>query len=155
MHPIMRELHETVAAATRRSRHRDRWSRERVHPVQHDINQLVHFIIARRRRHDDAFDAARTVLAPCTGNPRREQQIAALRMLVSVVRRGRYSTTMLRRCERIEGYCDLFETAMAICMLIRHGEQARPRDESCYASARADENENNPPGEDDDKEEDQ
>lgn len=91
-----------------KSRYRDRNSLERVHPIQHDVNMILAFIIVRRRRSAPAaFDAARRVL--------RAVDTSALRVVVSTVLDGGQSDrTTKRRCARILGYCTTIETALAL-----------------------------------------
>lgn len=96
-----------VREETKRSRFRDRWSRERIHPVQHDVNRLLNFIIERRRRSPSmVFDAARTVL--------KRVDTDAIRLLVSTVLDGGCGETMRRRCARLIGYCEIIEAALAL-----------------------------------------
>lgn len=101
---MLDEIRDETAA----SRFRDRFSRERVHPVTRDINQLINFTIRRRLRHAPAvLDANRRVL--------RRVDTKALRFLVSVVLHGgAYDLTMRRRCDRILGYCDVLEAALLL-----------------------------------------
>jgi hypothetical protein len=101
-------IHAEVERERLASRFRDRCSRERIHPIQYDINKLLDFIIQRRRRSAPAaFDAARRVL--------RVVDTTAIRLLVSVVlEQGRYGWSMRCRCERLLGYCDTLEAALAL-----------------------------------------
>lgn len=111
-----RQLYEQVERETRRSRHRERISGrcgtfgriaigKRVHPYQHDINELVAFLISRRLRQAGMPDLVRRI--------RRSVDTQALRLALEMVReKGSFDMVMRRRCERIEGYCNLIEAAL-------------------------------------------
>ena len=102
---------EEIADETRRSRFRDRCSRRRKHPINNDVSKLLDFIINRRRH--SAFAAARVVLGMEDGD-----KLQAFRLLVAVtlapgIRGGGCGWFMRRRCERILGYADTIESALA------------------------------------------
>jgi hypothetical protein len=91
----------------RKSRYRDHHSRERVHEITHDFDALVAFIINKRKRVPGALRAARRVYV--SPDPR------DFRFLVRVVLDGGYCDDAMQRvCERIAGYCDILEPALAM-----------------------------------------
>ena len=100
-----RQVFEETERETRRSRFRDRISRQRVDPYQWDINQLVEFLISRRLRQPGTLDLARRI--------QRSVDTEALRLAIALVlEKGSYPPAMRRRCERIEGYCNVIEAAL-------------------------------------------
>ncbi len=119
MRPPSDDVCGEVERETRRSRYRDRCSRMRLHPIQHDIAQLVDFVMERRRRQRDGLAAARCVLETVNTD--------ALRTLIHLAREhGRCNRTMRRRCERIENYCLIIETALALraaCLQVQTEEE--------------------------------
>jgi len=103
---VGRQIREEIERETRTSRHRDRISGGRVHEIQHDVNQLVHFVATRRQRQPGVFDAARRVC--------RTIDTEALRFLVALVLGGSSYPAMRRLCARIIGYCETVEAALAL-----------------------------------------
>jgi hypothetical protein len=96
-----------VREETKRSRFRDRWSRERIHPFDYDVHSIVGFVIERHRRFPpEVFDAARILC--------RRTDTDAIRVLVYAVLEGPCGLVMRRRCGRLLWYCDVIETALAI-----------------------------------------
>ena len=99
-------IRDAVECETRRSRYRDRWSREPVHPAQHDVGAIIDFVIDRRKRQQGALEAARRVC--------KSVDTAALRFLIAVVLDGGVSTVAIRRsCTRVLAHCDAIEAALA------------------------------------------
>jgi hypothetical protein len=101
-------IRAAIREEVKRSRFRDRSSGGRVHPIQHDVNMVLDFIIDRRRRQAPAvFDAARKVL--------KHVDTEALRFLVStVLEDGRCDNYMNRRCARLLEYCATIDSALAL-----------------------------------------
>lgn len=101
------DIRAEVERETRRSRYRDRTSRCRIHPIKHDVSQLMAFVIARRLRQPGVTDLLRRVL--------KRVDTRAVRQLVSIVlENGSYPPTMRRRCDRLLGYCATIEAALAL-----------------------------------------
>ena len=100
------QIRAEIERETRTSRHRDRVSGERVHPIEHDVNQLINFVTDRRLRQPDALPAARRA--------NKSVDTEALRVLIEIaLKRGATTTAIRRRCSRIVTYCDVIETAVA------------------------------------------
>jgi hypothetical protein len=97
------EIRNAVAEETNRSRYRDRRSDEQVHPIQHDIDALVDFVIARRRSVPGAVESARDAYD--------RVDPTALRELVDIVRGGSCDLTTARVCDRVEEYTTTLEAA--------------------------------------------
>jgi predicted DNA-binding WGR domain protein len=118
------EIRAQVERETRRSRYRDRWSRERMHPIQHDVSQLIDFVMERRRRETDGARVGLRVLE--------RVDTEALRLLVEMARRGHLDRTMRRRCQRVDYYCLVIEKALelhdALLEAIASVEEEEPND---------------------------
>jgi hypothetical protein len=100
-------LKGVVESERLRSRHRDRFSRERVHPIQYDVNRLTNFVCDRRTRQPGALDTVRRVM--------KSVDTEALRVLVQIAsERGSRSRSMRRCCSRVLSYCDVIEAALAL-----------------------------------------
>jgi len=103
---IQTAIRNEVERETRKSRYRDRFSRQRLHPITADIGALVSFVIDRRRRQAGALELARCALGVI--------DTEVIRLLVEIVRRGSCNRAMLRRCRRLEHYCEIIEAALAL-----------------------------------------
>ena len=100
-----REIPAAIERETRTSRYRDRG--ERVHPIQHDINRLINFVLARRKNQQGALGLARRCY--------RSVDTEALCLLVDMVlEQGSYDAATRRCCERVLAYCTLLDAAFAL-----------------------------------------
>ena len=100
IHDEVKHIHGEVERERRKSKFRDRCSRDRVHPITHDLVYIVDFVIDRRTRHARAaFVATRRVLT--------RVDTEAMRYLVDVVLEGgACDVTTRRRCGRLLEYCN-------------------------------------------------
>lgn len=103
---IARHIRKEIRRETRRSRYRDSRSGEKVHPIDHDLNRLITFIIDNHKENPAALDAAR--------HHYRTVDTKAWRLMICVVREGPDNAAMLRVCKRIETYADAVDTALAL-----------------------------------------
>lgn len=104
---VLAHLADEIREETSKSRFRDRWSGERVHPISYDITLLINFTSLRRLRDaPDILDAIRRAM--------RGVDTKALRFLVSAALRGSCSLAMQRRCDRVLAYCDAIDAAVAL-----------------------------------------
>jgi hypothetical protein len=100
-----RQIYEEIERETRKSRYRDRASGRRVHPYDHDITMLINFLASRRLRQPGMRDLVLRIY--------RSVDTEALRLAIALVlEKGNYDLATLRRCERIERYCDVIEAAL-------------------------------------------
>jgi hypothetical protein len=96
-----------IADKTTRSPYRDSVTGKRLHPIQADLDRLLDFVAARRATYPGALDAARRAL--------RQIDTAAIRDVVAaVLEGGAVDTSTRRRCERVTGYCDTLDAALAL-----------------------------------------
>jgi hypothetical protein len=113
-----RTIPAAIERETRHSRFRDRCSRERVHPVKHDVGMLLDVVMTSRRRQTPAvLDAARRVL--------KGTDTMALRVLIAAVLEGNGDVAMRHRCERLLESCDTYEKAREVLAVMR--ARLRPR----------------------------
>jgi len=101
------EIRERLEREISQSRYRDRVSRHRIHPIEHDLNALIEFVICRRSDHEDTLDAARRALA--------RVNTEAVRFLIAAVReRGTHPKWIADVCVRLEENCSTIETALLL-----------------------------------------
>jgi len=107
-----RQIYEETERETRKSRFRDRISRQRVDPYQYDITMLINFLASRRLRQPGTRDIVLRI--------HRSVDTEALRLAIALVlEKGSYTPAMRRRCERIEGYCNAFESALTLLLELK------------------------------------
>src|SRR5262245_2032221 len=97
-----------LEAETRKSRYRHRSNPSlRKHPIEADIHLICDFVEAHRKTFPGAWEAVKAV--------HYSVDTAALRLLIrAVLEGGSHSLTELRRCRRLESYCNVIESAVAV-----------------------------------------
>lgn len=104
---IRNRIRAEIERETRTSRRRNRVSRERVHPYQHDIDRLVDFVIDRRATQPGAIEAVRRI--------HKSVDIEAMRFLIGLVlEQGRSDLATKRRCERLLAHCRTVDRALLL-----------------------------------------
>ncbi len=100
-------IHAAVERERRASRHRDRFSRTRVHPVQHDLTLLIDFVLSRRIRQPETLGAVRRAIAAVDTD--------AVRCLIDVALTRAATTAAIRRvCGRLSANCETLEAALTL-----------------------------------------
>lgn len=99
-------IRSAIERETAASPHRDRRSRERVHPTTWDVVALIKFALDNRKRQPGVIDAARLAL--------KTVDTQALRHLLDAVRDGPCKPSILRLCDRVESMCNTIEAALRL-----------------------------------------
>jgi len=106
-HPIPSQYQAELEAERQKSRCRDSLSRERKHPISHDIHRAMDFVERRRKHCPGWFEAVKGV--------HYSVDTTALRTLVSLILEGGvYPRVEFNRCQRLLTYCNAIEAALAV-----------------------------------------
>jgi hypothetical protein len=106
-------IHAEVERARLKSRFRDRFSRSRIHPIQHDVDWLCTFVMTRRLRQPGVMDLLRRIQPPHLSLRQQLESLDAIRLLVDIVlQKGSCDRVMKRRCARLLEMCDTLEAGL-------------------------------------------
>lgn len=100
-------IHADVERERRASKHRDRISRTRVHPIEHDLSVLTDFVLSRRLRQPETLSTVRRAYKAVDTD--------AVRCLIDLVLTRGASTPGIRRtCHRLLTHCETLEAALTL-----------------------------------------